>query len=185
MVNLRFILVVVAITLGFGAFGCAQSPGPEPTPPANEHDGQTLAEETDQAQPPEQWWRDESIAAQLELTDDQVQMISDLMTVGTGDAKQQRQRERQLTLRYLRALNQEPYDPAMADRLSKQLIEVLSSKHRQRIENIRALRDILTHEQWTKLWEIAPRVFQIGRTQILLGPKISVTDSDVSPTPTP
>ena len=185
MVNLRFILIVVAITLGFFSFGCSQSPGPEPAPSANEHNEQTLAEGSGQARPHVQWWRDGSVAAELELTDDQVSAIDDLMTVSSGDANQQRVQERQLSLRYLRALAQEPYDPAMVDRVSERLIEVLSSKHRLRIENVRALRDILTEEQWTKLWEVAPRVLQISGFRVLRGPKISVTDSFPSPTPIP
>ena len=186
MVNLRFMLVVMAIALGVGSFGCAQSPSPPPTPSADEPNGQTLAEGSGQARPRvQQWWRNESIAAELELTDDQVQVINDLMTVSSGDANQQLQRERQLTLRYLRALAQEPYDAALADRLSERLIEILANEQRRRIENVRALRDILTQEQWTTLWEVAPRVLQIGRFRALRGPKISVSDADVSPTPAP
>ena len=185
MVNLRSMLVVVAITLGFFSFGCSESPSPEPTPSANEHNGRAPAEQSGQARPQAQWWRDESIAAELELTVDHVSAIDDLMTVSSGDANQERQQERQLSLRYLRALAQEPYDPAMVDRVSERLIEVLSSKHRRRVQNIRALRDILTEEQWTKLWEVAPRVLQISGFRILRGPKISVSDSFPSPTPTP
>lgn len=185
MVNSRFMLVVAAIGLAFSAFGCAQGPASEPTLPTDERDAQMSTEETDQGQPREQWWRNESIAAEIELTDDQVQAINDLMTVSTGEAKQQRVQERQLTVRYLRSLNQEPYDPALADQMSDMLIEILSSRHRQRIDYVRALRDILTHEQWTKLWEISPKVFQIGRTQVLLGPRITVTDSFPEATQTP
>jgi Spy/CpxP family protein refolding chaperone len=185
MVDSRFMLVVTAISLATITFGCTRGPASEQTPPANEHGQEVLAEETNQPKLHPQWWRDKSIVAQVELTDDQVQVISDLMTVSAGDAKQQRIRERQLTLRYLRTLNQDPYDPAMADQMSEMLAEALSTKHRQRIANIRAMRDTLTHEQWTKLWEVVPRAFQIGRTHVLLGPRISVTDSDSAATPTP
>jgi len=186
MVNLRFILVAMAITLWFSTFGCAQNPSPPPTPSANESNGQTLAEESGQARPRvQQWWRDESIAAELELTDDQVRVINDLMTVSSGDANQQLQQERQVTLRYLRVLAQEPYDAALADRLSERLIEVLANEQRRRIQNVRALRDILTQEQWTTLWEVAPRVLQVGRFRALRGPKISVSGADISLAPTP
>jgi len=185
MMNLRFMLVMVLIALGFGFFGCSQSANPEPSPSAIEPNGQTLAEESGQARAQVQWWRDEAIVAQLELSDDQVDVVNDLMTVNTGDGNQERQLERKVTLRYLRVLNQEPYDAALADEMSKRLNEVLSSKHRRRIQNIRALREILTLEQWKKLWEIHPQIFQLGDFRILLGPRISVTDSDVSPTPTP
>lgn len=185
MVNPRFMLIVVAITLGFSYLGCSQSHSPEPAPPANEHNGRTVAEESGQAKQHVQWWRDESIAAELELSDDQVRTIDQLMTDSSGDGAQQRLQERQLSLKYLRALAQEPYDPALADRVSERLIEVLSNKHRRRIQNVRALRDILSQEQWTKLWEVAPRVLQIGGFRVLRGPKISVSDSEASLTPTP
>ncbi|RLE26374.1 MAG: hypothetical protein DRJ65_05685 [Acidobacteria bacterium] len=185
MVNLRFMFVVGAIALGFCSFGCSQSPSPEPAPSANEHNGQTLAKESGQARPHGQWWRDESIAVELGMTDDQVQAINDLMTVSPEDSDQRRQQERQLSLKYLRALAQEPYDPALVDSLSERLTEVLSSKSRRRIQRVHVLRDILTQEQWTKLWDIVPQVFQIGSFRILRGPKISVSDSDISPTPTP
>jgi Spy/CpxP family protein refolding chaperone len=184
-VNLRFILVVVTITLGFGSFGCSRSPNPEPGPSADDHHIQNSADESGQARQQRQWWHDESITAEIGLTDDQFQAINDLMTVGSGDSNQQRQRERQLSLRYLRALDQEPYDPALADRVGKKLIEVQSSKNRQRVDNIRAIRDILNHEQWTRLWEVAPGALQIGGFRVLRGPKISVSEADGSPTPTP
>jgi hypothetical protein len=133
-----------------------------------------------------QWWRDESLLAKIEPTDDQLQAINDLMAVTVESANQQRQQERQLSLRYLRALSQEPYDPALVDRVSERLIEVLSSEQSRRIENVRALRDILTQEQWTKLWDAAPQVLQIGRFRAMRGPKITVTDDpNPSPTPTP
>ncbi len=186
MVNPRFILIVVAIALGFSYLGCSPSHSSlETVPPADEINGRTEAEESGQAKKRVQWWRNESIAAEVELTDDQVRTIDQLMTDSSEEANQQRQLERQLSLRYLRALAQEPYEPALADRVSERLIEVLSSKHRRRIQNVRALRDILTQEQWTKLWEVAPRVLQIGSFRVLRGPKISVSDPEASLTPTP
>jgi Spy/CpxP family protein refolding chaperone len=185
MVNLRVALVVAVITLWIGAVGCSQSPNPEPAPSAKENNGRNLAEGSGQATQRTQWWRDESTTAELALTDEQAQAINDLMAVSAGDGTQQLQQQRQLTLRYLRALSQEPYNPELVDNLSDRLIEVLSSEQRRRIETLHGLRDILTQEQWTKLWETNPQVFQIGRIRALRGPKISVSETDTSPTPTP
>lgn len=185
MVHLRFMLVLVVITLGFGSSGCSQSPSSDPAPPANEQNDRNLAGESGRAKIRTQWFRDETTAAELELTDDQIQAISDLMAVSSGDGSQQLQQERQLTLRYLRALSQEPYDPTLADRVGERLVEVLSSEQRRRIETVRGLRDILTQEQWNKLWEIAPRALQIGRFRALRGPKISISEPQDSPSPTP
>ena len=185
MTRPRFWVIIAAIGFGISSFACSQGSSPESTPSAESRDRRAAGQRSDQVRPHRQWWRDESITAQLRLTDDQIQAINDLMTVSTGDSSQQRQQERQLTLRYLRALSQEPYDSVLVDRVSERLVEVMSSEDRRRIENIRDLREILNRDQWTKLWELAPRVFQIGRFRALRGPTISVTDSDVSPTPTP
>ena len=54
------------------------------------------------------------------------------------------------------------------------------------LENLRAIRDILTIEQWNTLSEVALQVFQIGLVRVRLGPTIEVTeDGGSSPTPTP
>lgn len=177
----RFMFFVVAIVLGFGSLGCSQSPNPEPVPPADEDNVHTAAEGSNKAKQRFRWWRDESIVAELGLSDDQIETINQLMTSKTGDSTKQRQRERQLSLRYLRALNQDPYDAEMVDRLSKQLIEHLSSEHRRRIESVHALRDILTKEQWTRLWELAPRALQVGRFVATRGTGVSVKGDSEPP----
>jgi hypothetical protein len=108
------------------------------------------------------------------------------MVATAHEAVDQRKQERQVSLRYLRALAQDPYDPELVDMLSGRLIEVLASEHRRRIDNVHRLRDILTREQWTKLWEVAPEAVKVGRFQIVRGPAISVTgDPGASQSPTP
>lgn len=177
----RFMCIVVATVLGIAGFGCSQGDSP-PVPPS---DRLVEAEGQEQKKVRKRWWRDQSVLADLELTDDQVQAVNDLMAVKAGDGNSQRERERKLSLRYLRALAQEPYDPAMVDRLSGQLVETLANEQRLRIESTRALRDILTQDQWTKLWEVAPRAVQVGRFRVMRGPTISVTDESSAPSPTP
>lgn len=185
MKNLGLALFLVAVFSGFCSFGCSQSSNQGATPPEGQQQELDGMKVPGQANRQTQWWHDDSILDELELTEDQVQAISDLMTVGAGDSSSQRQQERRMALRYLRVLNQEPYDAALADELSRRLIEALSSENRRRIENVRAIRNILTIEQWTTLWEVAPRALQIGRFRVLLGPKIAVTDGDPAQTPTP
>ncbi len=180
----RFMLIVGAIVLGFSNFGCLQShSGLENALSADENKGQALAEGPVRAEGKGSWWLNEAIVAELELSDDQVQIINQLMIDNSGDAQQKRQRERQLSLKYLRALAQEPYDPALVDRLSERLTDVMFNDQRRRIENARTLRDIMTQEQWSRLWEVAPRALQIGRFVAVRGPKIAVVDNEGSPTP--
>lgn len=185
MVMLRFMLVVVAITLAIGLFGCSQGPGRDSAPTADDRNDQTPAEGPNQAKSQGQWWKNESIVAELELTAEQAQAIDDLMAVSAGDANQARQRERRLSLRYLRALGQDPYDPDLVDRVGEQLNGVFATTNSRRLENIRAIRDVLTYDQWTKLWELAPKALQIGGFKMVRGPRIQITDSEVPPTPTP
>ena len=185
MRNLERMLILVTIVLGLCSFGCSQRSDQESTPPTGQQHEQAGTEVSGQAGRQTQWWQDELILDELALTEDQVRAINELMTVGAGDSSMQRQQERRMALRYLRVLNQEPYDVALADELSQKLVEALSSENRRRIENVRAIRDILTIEQWTTLWEVAPRALQIGRFRVLLGPKIAVTDGDPAQTSTP
>jgi hypothetical protein len=181
----RFVHFVVAVALGLGFLGCSEHPDPKPTASTHERKDANRSEENG-VRSDERWWRDEAVVAELGLTDQQVEAVRDLMSVNRGDGLQHRQMERQLSLRYLRALSQEPYDAALVDGLSDRLVELLANEHRRRIESVRALRDILTQEQWTRLWEVAPRAVQVGRFRIAFGPKISVTgEPEASPTPMP
>lgn len=181
MVFPRIMIIVMVTALGFSSLGCSQSPSPTPVPPADDGNVQTAAGTSAKAKQRVRWWRDESIVTELGMTDDQIQAVNQLMTSKTGDSTKQRQRERQLSLRYLRALNLDPYDAEMVDRLSKQLIEHLSSEHRRRIESVRALRDVLTKEQWTRLWELAPRALQVGRFVATRGAGVSVKGDSEPP----
>ena len=185
MVHPRFILVALTITLGFGLLGCAQGPSPDPVPTPGETGVEEVAEMADQDIRDVTWWRDESILAELRLTDDQLEAINELMRVVVEEGNQLRQQERRLSVNYLRALAQEPYDPVLVDRVSARLIENLSERNSNRVESLRGVRDILTQQQWTRLWEVAPRALQIGRIRVFRGPKISVSDAEIAPTPEP
>ena len=185
MVHSRFMTVVLAIALGSGLAACSQGEVSKPAPAAGEGRAQAAAHGAERTKLQTQWWHNESITGELDLTEEQLQTINDLMTVSSGEANQQRSTERQLSIRYLRVLAQEPYDPVMADRISDRLVEVQATARRLRVETIRDLRDTLTQEQWTKLWELAPRAIQIGQFQVKRGPKIAVTDEDPAATPTP
>lgn len=177
----RFMLILVALALGFSCLGCSQSHNPASAPPADEGNDQPVAEASSQIRKTISWWQDDSIVTKLELSDDQARAVDQLMTEESKNSSQAVERERQLSLRYLRVLSQEPYDVHMVDRLTNQLTEVLTNKHRRRVERLRGLRDILNQDQWTTLWEVAPRALQIGRFRVARGPKISVTDEDPPP----
>ncbi len=185
MANHRFMFFGLVITLGLSFLGCSQSPASNSRPQHDEKTGRETSETSNQPRGNGQWWLNESIASQIELGDDQVRAIEKMMDESLESIRQQRQRERQLSLRYLRTLAQDPYDAELATEISERLAEVLSDKYRVRIQRIRALRDILDETQWEKLWELAPQALRIDSFRILRGPKISVTDSGPSETSAP
>lgn len=186
MANPRFVLILAAAAVGFGSLGCSPSRAPGSTPAAVEGGGAAAVEASDDAESSVRWWRDDSIVAELGLTDDQIDAVEELMAASTREANEQRQKERRMSVLYLRALAQEPYDAALVDRTGEQLVDVLSNEHRRRIDSVRAVRDILSRDQWVKLWDVAPRALQVGRFRVARGRRVSVApEPDASPTPLP
>lgn len=186
MANFRFTLTLVVAVLCSGSLGCSPGSAVVEEPSLIGGNAETAAAPSDQPAQNIRWWRDESVVSELGLSDDQIHAVEELMAVTLKDAQKGRQRERHLSLMYLRALSQEPYDPILVNRTGEQLIEVLSNEHRRRIESVHALRDIVTRDQWTKLWEVAPQAVRIGRVRIARGPSISVSsDPDASQSPLP
>lgn len=124
------------------------------------------------------WWRDEEKTAAMDLSDEQIEAIRSLMIEGRKLVAQQRQRERTTNMSFIRALNQDPYDPELVDRLQREFIENQVATHERRLSNVRKLRDILTYDQWITLREIAPQALQIGRFRPAFGKRLSVTNED-------
>jgi Spy/CpxP family protein refolding chaperone len=188
MAHLRFMLIVPVFALGILLVGCSDSNRVDSDHPGADGSGHAASENSRGIGSDGVWWRDEAILAELQLTDEQRNNIGELMKNAIQAGSQLRQRERRLSVSYLRALAQEPYDPELVDRVRDRLADVLSEGNRNRLEHLRGVRDILTQEQWTKLWEIAPRALQIGRIRVFRGPKVTVDpdfDGTPSPPPTP
>lgn len=122
------------------------------------------------------WWRDTAVVAEVVLSDEQLAEVEQLMAGGSDDRSTIRRRERRAGLAFLRALSQDPYDPAHVEHRAAEVVDALSDVHRHRLDQIHALRDILTHEQWLRLWKAAPQTLQVTRFLATLGPTISVTD---------
>jgi Spy/CpxP family protein refolding chaperone len=176
-------IIVLAISFSSVLVGCSNDTSPERVPPEGVERNGDVTDESSEEDRELLWWRDESVLAALQLTDDQLQAVTELMSLARQEGNRQRQTERRMSISYLRALAQEPYDEILVTRSSEQLIEVLSERSRNRIETIRAVREILTQDQWSKLWEIAPRALQIGSFRIVRGP--ALTTEEPTPTPTP
>lgn len=192
MMRRCFGAVVVAVMLGTTQGGCVQNPKSEQPPSSNartETDGPAAAKKaTERPRTAGKWWVNPKTVAELDLSEEQVQKIDAIMSEVIAEAREQTDRERTAATRFHRALNQDPYDPALVDRMSANLEEVIISNTRRKIKKVRALRDILTHEQWKKLWHVAPRALQVSQVRIFMGPTVYVTDGTpipVTPTPEP
>lgn len=133
-----------------------------------------------------EWWNDPGFQTELELSEEQVREIADLIQSSRAAAADNRKRERQLNLRFLRALSLKPYDPELVQEASDRLVNALSDEHRRRVERVRRLREILTAEQWIRLWEMHPDALTVGRFKISRGPKVAVgADQGGAAEPTP
>ncbi len=187
MARWRISSILLATTVGLAQAGCSQGvdpvqpPGPNAaTAAAGGDTGTGPAKRPGQA--PAHWWLKAEVTTKLGLTDDQLQQIKQVMSGRSEEGLERAKRERRASTQLLRALNQNPYDPALVERLSAELDQVLAYNHRHRIEQVRALRDILTHQQWMMMWDVAPQALQMGRIQIVMGPRITVTDGTPVPT---
>ena len=180
------LLPVTIVVLGLVLGGCSAG-DPTPPPDAGVHELGDLADDepefgtVDRGSRGRPWWKDPEVVAALDLSDNQVETIGELMVGDPELRTAERRRERHAGLSFLRALNQDPYDSDLVERRSEALTEILSDTHHRRVANLRALRDILSHEQWMKLWEVAPQALQVGRFRVTLGPRISVTDGMQAP----
>ncbi len=125
-------------------------------------------------QPP--WWRDAGVVAEIGLSDDQLASVELLMADGSDARSTIRRRERRAGLAFLRALSQDPYDPAQVERRAAEVVDALADVYRHRLDQVHGLREILTHEQWLRLWKAAPQAVQVTRFRATLGPTISVSD---------
>lgn len=181
-------LVVIAIAgAGLALGGCSAGnstgrPDVAVVEPAGQGDGEPPPGAAAGRHPPlELWWHDPEVVTALGLSDDQVDKIGQLLIVDPGQRTTENRRERRAGLSYLRALSQDPYDQAVVEQRAAVLVDALSDTHQRRLAKVRALRDILTREQWMKLWEVAPRAVQVSRFFTTLGPRITVADGISAP----
>ena len=133
--------------------------------------------------PPASWWTDPEITAEMNLTEDQATQIGAIVAEARTRSGQRADLERRATTRFHRALSQEELNPEQVDSMSAELEEVLSARYRIRIDRTRAMREVLTHDQWEMLWKLAPTALQVGHVRIFRGASLYVTDGTPVPSP--
>jgi len=131
------------------------------------------------------WWVKPQITSDLNLTDDQVQQIETIMSEIGEETAEQSQQERRATTRFHRALNQDPPNPDQVDKMRSVLEETLATRHRRRIDQVWRVRNVLTQNQWQKLWKLAPQALQVSQARIFMGPTLHVTEGTPIPAPVP
>jgi Spy/CpxP family protein refolding chaperone len=171
--------IMVAVVVGLLAcFGCSDSEQTaENTPPA----GADSSKEQKRNPSPRAWWTSPEITAEMNLTEEQAEQIAAIMAEAGGQAAQRYELERRATTRFHRALSQEELNPEQVEQTSAELEEILSVRNRIRIHRIRQMREVLSQEQWEKLWQLSPRALQVGNVNIFRGPKVYVTDGTPVP----
>jgi len=129
------------------------------------------------------WWVNPQITSDLNLTDDQVKRIETIMSEIGKEMADQSERERRATTRFHRALNKDPLNPDQVNKMRSVLEETLAARHRRRIDQVWSVRNVLTHNQWQKLWKLAPQALQVSQARISMGPTLHVTEGTPVPTP--
>lgn len=168
-----------AVILGLVVASSCSNPGK--TAEDRPNTGADRAKEQKRNTPQTTWWTDPEITAEMNLTDEQVSELDADMAETRTQVIQRAELERRATTRFHRVLSQENPDPAEVDRTSAELEEVLSARYRIRINRIRKMREILTQEQWEKLWQLAPSTLQVGHVRVFRGPSVFVTDGTPVP----
>jgi len=167
----------------FGLVVCVSCSSPDQTADNTASPAPDHAKEQKQKASPNAWWTDPEISAEMNLTDEQATQIDAVMAEALVQVKQRADLERRATTRFHRVLSQETLNPEQVDRMSAELEEVLSARNEIRIKRIREMRELLTQEQWEKLWQLAPKTLQVGHIRIFRGPKVFVTDGTPVPDP--
>lgn len=174
--------IAIVIAAICGLIVCSSCSQPDQTetnpPPAN-----ARAQENRRGAHHTAWWKDPAIVTEMELTDEQAEQVGAIMTEAAADVATRTDVERQAATRFHRALSQEQPDPKLVDAMSAELEEVFCGRERIRIDRIRKMREILTYEQWEKLWKLAPAALQVGHVRIFRGPAVYVTDGTPIPSP--
>lgn len=171
--------IIFAVILGLAV--CSSCSSPDQTAENTSNPGADRAKEQKRNTPPTAWWKNPEITAEMNLTQEQATQIDVIVAEASSQAKQRAELERSATTRFHRVLSQEKLNPEQVDRMSAELEEVLSTKNRIRINRMREMREVLTYEQWEKLWQLAPKALQVGSVRIFRGSKLYVTDGTPVP----
>lgn len=171
--------IIFAVILGLVV--CSSCSSPDQTVENTSNPGADRAKEQKRNTPPTAWWTDPEITAEIDLTQEQATQIEAIMAEARTQVSQRAELERRATTRFHRVLSQESVDPEQIDRMSAELEEVLSARYRIRINRMREMREVLTHEQWEKLWQLAPAALQIGHVKVFRGARLYVTDGTPVP----
>ena len=165
----------------FGLVVCSSCSYPDQTAESAPKPGAARAKEQKRNTPPTIWWTDPEITAEMNLTEEQAEQIKAIMAEAGTKAAGQAELERRATTRFHRVLSQEYPSPEQVDRMSTELEEVLSARNQVRINRMREMREVLTQEQWEKLWQLAPTTLQVGHVRVFRGPRVFVTDGTPVP----
>ncbi len=179
IVRKNAIAIMFAVILGLVV--CSSCSSPNQTAENTPKPGADRAREQKRSTPPSAWSTNPEITAEMNLTKEQATQIEAVTAEARTQLNQRAELERRATTRFHRVLSQEKPNPEQVDRMSAELEEVLSARNRIRINRMRGMREVLTHEQWEKLWQLAPAALQVGHVKVFRGASLYVTDGTPVP----
>lgn len=172
---------VTVLAVSFGLMVCSSCSRPDQTVRNAPKPGAAVKNLQVRNQGATLWWKNPEIADEIHLTEEQSEKIEAIMGEVRSEAVELAERERRAATRFHRVLSRGDLNPEHVDRMSAELDEVLSARHRVRINRVRRMREVLTQEQWEKLWQLAPNSLQVGQVRIIRGPNVYVTDGTPAP----
>jgi hypothetical protein len=114
----------------------------------------------------QQWWKNESVAAELGLTEQQMRQLDEAGERYREQLRSLRPRYTQTYLAFVETLSDHDASEESISQGRAAMAEAWSELMGSSIDQLLEVRSILNAEQWTKLPEVAPRALRLGQTAL-------------------
>jgi len=128
------------------------------------------------------WWKNESTAAEIGLSEEQIQRLDEMADRGRQQVRAVRQRYFAAYRALIEALSSDAASNEIIGEKRGELIETWSALTALGVDQLIEMSEILTEEQWTKLPEVAPRALRLGNVSLrgsgIVGPEEPAENGD-------
>jgi Spy/CpxP family protein refolding chaperone len=112
------------------------------------------------------WWHDESAAAAIGLTNEQLERLDEMADRGRAAARPARQRYFQAYRALVEALSRDEVNEESVAKLRLEVTEAWSELISVGMDQLVEMRKILTEDQWAMLPQEAPRALRLGNVTL-------------------